>query len=94
MECAELKSSLVNWLGAEIECHEEDNGVLASFCIYQPNGDAIEIGIQPLEGNTWRISDLGIAHETLYLVGIDLSDEESDRTDEFQQIIKDFGLTY
>lgn len=93
MECQELKSSIVNWLGSEIECREEQGGWLTAVLpIFQPNGDAIEVGIEPLEHNTWRISDLGIANETLYLAGIDLSDEESERTDEVQQVIKDYGL--
>lgn len=94
MECTELKSSIVNWLGTEIECHEEGQGFLTAVLpIYQPNGDAIEVGIQPLPQDTWRLSDLGIAHETLYLAGIDLSDEDSERADEFHQTIKDYGLT-
>jgi hypothetical protein len=93
MECEELKSSIIRWFGGEIDCRQDNLGLLTAVLpVFQPNGDAIEVGIEPLASDKWRISDLGIVHETLYLSGIDLT-EESERTDEFQQIITDYGTT-
>ncbi|MFZ0481069.1 MAG: hypothetical protein WAL71_18160, partial [Terriglobales bacterium] len=90
MDCQQLKSSITDWFGSEIECHVHDSGVLTAVLpIFQPNGDAIEVGVQSLDQTTWKISDLGITHHTLYLGGVDVSDEESERTDEFKEIVND-----
>ncbi|MGB9489833.1 MAG: DUF1828 domain-containing protein [Terriglobales bacterium] len=94
MDCQQLKSSITDWFGSEIECHVHDSGVLTAVLpIFQPNGDAIEVGVQSLDQTTWKISDLGITHHTLYLGGVDVSDEESERTDEFKEIVNDFGVS-
>lgn len=94
MDCQELKSSVLDWFGSEIECHQHESGVLTAVLpIFQPNGDAIEVGVQAIDSKTWKISDLGITHETLYLGGVNLSDEEAERTDEFREIVKDFGVS-
>jgi len=58
----------------------------------KPNGDAIELGVRSTDKSNWFISDLGDTHETLYLAGIDIR-EESDRRDEFAQILSDHSIT-
>jgi uncharacterized protein DUF1828 len=92
MECDELKSSIVNWFGNEIECHGTANSFTAVLPLLQPNGDSVELGITVLGESEWRISDLGHTHETLYLGGIELS-EESDRSDQFERLVGNHGLT-
>src|ERR1039458_9998396 len=92
MECEELKSTIVNWFGNELECHGGADSFTAVLPLLKPNGDSIEIGISVLADRSWRISDLGYTHETLYLGGINL-DEESDRSDQFERLVTNHGLT-
>jgi len=87
MNCEELKDAVIRWFGTEIECHSSgDNSLIATLPILKPNGDPIEIGIEPLEGRRWRLSDLGDTHSTLYLADVDLF-EEYVRAQEFRQIV-------
>ncbi len=87
MTCEELKSAVLHWFGSEIECHQTaGDSLVATLPILKPNGDSIEIGIEPLEGKRWRISDLGDTHSTLYLADVDLF-EEYVRAEEFRQVV-------
>ncbi len=92
MECTELKAAIVNWFGEELECHGRANSFTTVLPLLKPNGDSIELGIRVLDDSSWRISDLGHTRETLYLGGVDLN-EESDRSDEFQRLVSNQGLT-
>src|SRR5258706_14585032 len=86
MNCAELKSSMLQWIGHEIECRPSgDDCLTATLPLFKPNGDAIEIGID-LAGERIKLSDLGDTYATLYLAGVDLF-EECVRAAEFKQII-------
>jgi len=82
-------------MGQEIECHSNGNdSLVATLPLLKPNGDSIEIGIQRLDANRWRLSDLGDTYATLYLAGVDLL-EEYVRGEEFRQVavahnIRDF----
>ena len=92
MECDQLKSTIVNWFGNEIECHGSANSFTAVLPLLQPNGDSVELGITVLGESEWRISDLGHTQEMLYLGGVAL-DEESDRSEQFERIVGNHGLT-
>ena len=88
MDCQELKASLLNWFGSEIECRSTGTDYLtATLPLLKPNGDPIEIGIEPSGDRQWKLSDLGDTYSTLYLAGVDLNDEYV-RAEEFRQIIK------
>ena len=94
MNCAELKSSVLEWMGREIDCRitgEHRDCLSAVLPVLKPNGDAIEIGIEPLGPDRWRLSDLGDTHATLYLGGVELNDEYA-RTEEFRQILVSHGI--
>jgi hypothetical protein len=87
MNCEELKSSVLRWFGDEIECHASDrDALIVTLPLLKPNGDAIEIGIEPKGGRQWKLSDLGDTYSTLYLTSVDLP-EEYVRGQEFRQII-------
>jgi len=88
MDCEQLKSSVLRWFGREIECHtSERDALIATLPILKPNGDPIEIGVEPIGKQQWRLSDLGDTYSTLYLAGVDLP-EEYVRGQEFRQIIE------
>ena len=55
MECDQLKSTIVNWFGNEIECHGTANSFTAVLPLLQPNGDSVELGITVLGESEWRI---------------------------------------
>lgn len=87
MDCNELKTSVLQWFGAELDCRVVGpDSLLATFPILKPNGDPIEVAIERA-GTHWKLSDLGDTHSTLYLAGVELSDE-SQRTAEFRQILQ------
>jgi hypothetical protein len=85
MNCEELKSLVLRWMGQEIECHTSGEFLVATVPLLKPNGDAIEIGIAPINDRRWKLSDLGDTYATLYLAGVDLL-EEYVRGDEFRQV--------
>jgi hypothetical protein len=86
MDCAELKSSVLQWIDQEIECRSSGEGCLTvTLPLFKPNGDAIEIGID-LGGTHVKLSDLGDTYATLYLAGVDLF-EEYVRAAEFKQVV-------
>lgn len=95
MNCEELKSSVLRWMGQEVECRSsERDSLIATLPLLKPNGDSIEIGIRSIGNDRWQLSDLGDTYGTLYLAGVDLL-EEYVRGDEFRQVaiahnIKDF----
>ncbi len=92
MTCNQLKSSIQEWVGSEIECRSSvDDGLIATLPFLKPNGDFIEVGLEPLPGNQWRISDLGDTHATLFLAGVEMLEEYA-RAGEFDRIKKNFGL--
>jgi hypothetical protein len=87
MDCEELKSSVLRWIGREIECHSDgEDSLIATLPLLKPNGDAIEIGIRSIGSHAFRLSDLGDTYATLYLAGVDLL-EEYVRGDEFKQVV-------
>ena len=88
MNCEELKSHVLSWFGAETECRASGSDTLiATLPILKPNGDPIEIGIEPSSGGDWRLSDMGDTYAVLYLAGVEMY-EEYVRAEEFRQIIK------
>jgi hypothetical protein len=93
MRCEDFRSTLLSWFGAAVECHQESpESLIVTLPIARPNGDFIELGIKTIDPSSWRISDLGDTYESLYLGGVDLFDE-SDKRDEFNQIVADHGLS-
>ena len=89
MNCQELKSSVIQWMGQEIDCRvtgQHQECLSAVLPILKPNGDAIEVGIEPVGPDLWKLSDLGETHATLYLAGVELNDEYV-RAEEFRQIL-------
>lgn len=87
MNCDELKSVVLQWIGREIECHSTGQESLAAVLpVLKPNGDAIEVGIEPIGSGRWKLSDLGDTYATLYLAGVELNDEYV-RAEEFRQIL-------
>jgi hypothetical protein len=91
MDCDDFKLDVTKWFLDELECRGDANGFTITLPLLKPNGDSIELGISVIGESSWRISDLGQTQETLYIAGIDLS-EESERTDEFQRLVNDHGL--
>jgi hypothetical protein len=86
MDCEELKSLVLRWIGREIECRPNGrDSLIATLPLLKPNGDAIEIGIQSIDSHKFKLSDLGDTYATLYLAGVDLL-EEYVRGDEFRQV--------
>lgn len=86
MNCEELRASVVNWFGKEIQCRASGpTALIVTLPILKPDGDPIEIGIEP-EGRQWRLSDMGETYSTLYLAGVELY-EEYVRAEEFRQIV-------
>jgi hypothetical protein len=86
MNCEELKSSVLRWMGQEISCHSNGrNSLIATLPLLKPNGDSIEVGINSVGADRWQLSDLGDTYATLYLAGVDLL-EEYVRGDEFRQV--------
>ncbi|MGD1090376.1 MAG: DUF1828 domain-containing protein [Bryobacteraceae bacterium] len=84
---------MLRWIDKEIECRPSANDCLtATLPILKPNGDAIEIGIEPAGAGRWKLSDLGETYATLYLAGVDLF-EEYVRAAEFKQIISSHRIT-
>jgi hypothetical protein len=78
---------MIRWMGREIECRPTGEDSLAAVLpILKPNGDAIEIGIEPIGSDRWRVSDLGETYATLYLAGVELNDEYV-RAEELHQIL-------
>lgn len=93
MNCDELKSSILNWFGSEIECQPKgENSVIASFPVLRLNGDAIEIGISPVEGGGWVLSDLGETHSMFFLADLDFH-QDYVRAEEFKQMMVAHQLT-
>lgn len=93
MTCEELKSSVVRWIGDEIECRPSlDDGLIAVLPVLKPNGDAIEVGLEPLGDQRWRLSDLGETRATLYLGGVDFH-EEYVRAEEFRQVLSSHRIS-
>lgn len=93
MNCEELKSSVLRWLGSEIECRPSDSGsFIATFPVLRLNGDAIEIGISPAGDGRWRLSDLGETHSMFFLADLDFHDDYV-RAEEFNQIVVAHHLT-
>lgn len=89
MNCQELKSSVIQWMGQEIECRvtgQYQECLSAVLPILKPNGDAIEVGIEPAGPDRWILSDLGETHAALYLAGVELNDEYV-RAEEFRQLL-------
>jgi hypothetical protein len=87
MNCQELKSSVLDWMGKEIDCRaSSDVGLIATLPMLKPNGDAIEVGLEQIGPTRWRLSDLGETYATLYLAGVELNDEYV-RAEEFRQIV-------
>lgn len=92
MTCEDLKSLVLKWLDRGIECTATGPGSLAAVLpILAPNGDAIEIGITSAEDGRWRISDMGETYASLFLAGVELSDEYV-RAEEFKQIIRSYQI--
>jgi Domain of unknown function DUF1828 len=92
MDCAELKNSVLRWMGQEIQCHSiDDNSLIASLPLLKPNGDVIEVRVQSF-GSKFKLSDLGDTHATLYLAGVDIL-EEYVRGEEFRQILAAHEIT-
>jgi hypothetical protein len=93
MNCEELKSHVLSWFGAETECRASGKDTLiATLPILKPNGDPIEIGIEPTNGEDWRLSDMGDTYAVLYLAGVEMY-EEYVRAEEFRQIVKAHHIT-
>jgi hypothetical protein len=87
MNCEELKTSVIRWMGQGIECRPTGEESLAAVLpILKPNGDAIEVGIEPIGSDRWKLSDLGDTYATLFLAGVELNDEYV-RAEEFRQIL-------
>jgi Domain of unknown function DUF1828 len=87
MNCEELKSSVLQWFGQEIECSVSGpESLILTLPLLKPNGDPVELGIAS-EGNRWIVSDFGDTHSALELAGVDLN-EELVRAQEFKQIIR------
>jgi hypothetical protein len=89
MNCEDLKASLLNWFGSEIDCRpstDDNDSLLATFPMLRLNGDAIEIGISPTENGRWRLSDLGETHSMFFLGDLDFH-EDYVRAEEFNQIL-------
>lgn len=76
MNCEELKASVLRWIGQEIQCRSNGrDSLIATLPLLKPNGDAIEIGINAVGSDRWRLSDLGDTYGILYLAGVDLLEE-------------------
>src|SRR5271157_2748287 len=87
MNCDELKSNVLRWFGEEIDCRPSDaESLIATFPVLRLNGDAIDIGISPLEDGRWRLSDLGETHSNFFLGNLDFQ-EDYVRAEEFNQIV-------
>jgi hypothetical protein len=87
MNCEDLKLSVIEWFGSEIECRSsEDGSLVAAFPVLRLNGDAIEVGISPVGENRWRLSDLGETHSMFFLADLDFHDDYV-RAEEFNQIV-------
>jgi Domain of unknown function DUF1828. len=91
MNCEELQRAIRDWVGAEIECHSSGANSL-SICLplYRPNGDSIELGIEQISPEKWRISDFCYTRSALYVGGVELGDDA--RSEEFQRILESFQL--
>jgi hypothetical protein len=88
MNCDDLKRSVLQWVGEEIECHTTDTGTLvATPPILRPNGDPIDVGIEEIGRHRWRISDMGDTYSGLFLAGVDLP-ESYVRGQEFRQLVE------
>lgn len=87
MNCEELKSQVIRWLGQELECRADGSTLTAVLPLLKPDGDSLEIGIEPVGTDLWRLSDLGDVHAHFYLANVDIF-EDSSRGDEFRQIVK------
>lgn len=93
MDCGELKDSLLQWFGREIDCQTSDTDTLiTTLPILKPNGDSIEIGLESIGSHRWKISDLGETRGTLFLSGVELS-EAYVRGYEFDQITHAHRIT-
>lgn len=93
MNCEELRLSVLDWVGREIDCHTSGDGALvATLPIFKPNGDAIEVGIEPTDQGRWKLSDLGETHATLYLAGVELHDEYV-RAEEFRRVLSAHSIS-
>jgi hypothetical protein len=87
MNCEQLKSSVLSWLGSEIDCRPSgDDSLVATFPVLRLNGDAIDIGIAPAGDDRWRLSDLGETHSMFFLADLDFH-QDYVRAEEFNQII-------
>jgi Domain of unknown function DUF1828 len=93
MDCQELKNAVVHWFGTEFECRASSGeSLIATLPILKPDGDPIEIGVEPIDKKRWKLSDLGDTHSTLYLADVDLY-EEYVRAEEFRQIVGAHKIT-
>lgn len=94
MNCEELKSQVMRWIGEEMECQSVgEDRLIAILPLLKPNGDAIEIGIETVDSQRFRLSDLGDTRATLYLAGVNIGDDLV-RGDEFNQIISDYNIEH
>jgi Domain of unknown function DUF1828 len=92
MNCEELKSQVNRWFDQELECRAEGTALTLALPLLKPDGDALEIGIEPSGDDQWILSDLGDIHAHFYLAGIDLF-EDSSRADEYRQIVNESRIT-
>lgn len=87
MNCNELRDRVSTWVGSEIECRASgQDSLVAALPFLKPNGDPIELGLEKLSADHWRLSDLGDTQAALFLGGVDLVDEYA-RAEEFRQIV-------
>jgi hypothetical protein len=92
MNCEELKERVARWVSSEIECAVSGkDSLLVSLPVLKPNGDRVELGIESLGEDRWRLSDLGDTRSSLFLGGVDLFDEYV-RAEEFRQIVSAHNL--
>jgi hypothetical protein len=93
MDCDELRTSVLEWFGSEMECRSTGPGsMVMTMPILKPNGDPIELGFERLGERSWTISDLGETYSTLFLAGVELNDEYV-RADEFRRVLTDHGIS-
>jgi uncharacterized protein DUF1828 len=92
MDCQELKARIAGWFNDELECRPAGRALMLTLPILKPDGDALEIGVEPTGSDLWKLSDLGNVQEHFYLAGLDLY-SDSARADEFAQIVKTSGIS-
>jgi hypothetical protein len=90
--CDLVRRSYLSFIGERFHCHRSPNGhIVVVTPFISPDNDPIEVAIEWTKDGNIRLSDLGAAHEFLFLIGLEVSESDR-RTALVNQITSNFDV--